>query len=364
MVGSSPLARGRLDRATGEPFLTGIIPARAGSTISPRWSPGHWRDHPRSRGVDALTRSRLLDPPGSSPLARGRPKEAFEVQVTPGIIPARAGSTYPRPVSTERGGDHPRSRGVDFVKPTSRGGSGGSSPLARGRPNNLVQGTARDRDHPRSRGVDGPAVGYRGDPGGSSPLARGRLRDGAADHGERGIIPARAGSTGRPRRTGSPAGDHPRSRGVDAIVGAAVEAPDGSSPLARGRLRLGNSHDAPGGIIPARAGSTISSKRLRRASRDHPRSRGVDHNRDRIFFGATGSSPLARGRRKPAEAEPQLAWIIPARAGSTAMTGCPTIACRDHPRSRGVDEDDILLLGFLVGSSPLARGRLRYVAKA
>ena len=49
----------------------------------------------------------------------------------------------------------------------------------------------------------------------------------------------------------------------------------GSSPLARGLLCINIRLSAYCGIIPARAGFTTWGRGYGRASRDHPRSRGV-----------------------------------------------------------------------------------------
>ena len=215
VVGSSPLARG-LRR--------------------PRWcGPASRSDHPRSRGVYQGSRPPSCCPWGSSPLARGLPFDERTRIWMRGIIPARAGFT---PVPITHGAlptDHPRSRGVYAV--TTPGGYtvGGSSPLARGLLGaqdgaagavGIIPARAgftvrtrerhrRTRDHPRSRGVYGRAVGgayapqgssplargllgasktsYSG--AGSSPLARGLLAMDASQDVPAGIIPARAGFT-------------------------------------------------------------------------------------------------------------------------------------------------------------------------
>ena len=110
-------------------------------------------------------------------------------------------------------------------------------------------------DHPRSRGVYAAAYGDGDGHSGSSPLARGLL-PGAHDPGAPdGIIPARAGFTGRRATASTPPWDHPRSRGVY------LE-----------RLRP----------PPLRGG-------------DHPRSRGVYEGVWALPDYLPGSSPLARG---------------------------------------------------------------------
>ena len=75
------------------PARTGIIPARAGFTkrIYPSTLPTP--DHPRSRGVYSPSRRFLEHVGGSSPLARGLPENRKKNAVSLRIIPARAGFT-------------------------------------------------------------------------------------------------------------------------------------------------------------------------------------------------------------------------------------------------------------------------------
>ncbi len=294
--GSSPLARGRPGAPSSSTRAPGIIPARAGSTHTYQRMVSSSVDHPRSRGVDKRGGRVPPERPGSSPLARGRRGHGYRGLVEDGIIPARAGSTRLCSWPTTALRDHPRSRGVDKAPAAYRIACGGSSPLARGRPNRgilpilgigiiparagsttcLLASLLRDGDHPRSRGVDGPAVGHRGDAGGSSPLARGRQRL-TLDENDRGrIIPARAGSTRELSGAAAPLADHPRSRGVDASEKCVGRPIMGSSPLALGRRLPRTRASRKPRIIPARAGSTIRLRDFSHRLTDHPRSRGVD----------------------------------------------------------------------------------------
>ena len=153
------------------------------------------------------------------------------------------------------------------------------------------------------------------------------------------IIPARAGFTWR-RRTGSPRSeDHPRSRGVYATNHTANFNLPGSSPLARGLRRPRRPAPCRGRIIPARAGFTRGRAGSRRRPGDHPRSRGVYPRGLRWCAAVRGSSPLARG--------------LPSKCGATA----PQYA--DHPRSRGVYAAVWKPAPTVAGSSPLARGLLK-----
>ena len=211
-------------------------------------------------------------------------------------------------------------------------------------------------DHPRSRGVHcrSPAPSRRRK--GSSPLARGpRFRVFLHPKDDR-IIPARAGSTSPTHRPTSRAADHPRSRGVHFFVPFPLADYIGSSPLARGPLEHAICQLSDGGIIPARAGSTLSMPGLAKPGRDHPRSRGVHHLSPERATRSLGSSPLARGPPPLVSASPTPERIIPARAGSTAVRHLHRGAVEDHPRSRGVHQLGRDGNGDFTGSSPLARG--------
>ena len=215
-------------------------------------------DHPRSRGVYLSAAPGLHVQVGSSPLARGLPVGRPRSPRPGRIIPARAGFT---PASWTRQGaspDHPRSRGVYSRATTVTSSPGGSSPLARGLLGGKLGGggyvriiparagftpdgvrvLGADRDHPRSRGVYGFAPPLERIFRGSSPLARGLPGQVQAVEGAQGIIPARAGFTRRSGTAMSLSSDHPRSRGVYPGHAHRAQAVGGSSPLARGLLRV------------------------------------------------------------------------------------------------------------------------------
>ena len=219
--------------------------------------------------------------PGSSPLARGLRSPLGLRDHSFGIIPARAGFTLHSRTTRPSIRDHPRSRGV-YLKVSER------------------------------------AKSIRG----SSPLARGLLEADARLLASRGIIPARAGFTRSGLRQSRLQWDHPRSRGVYTFAGDMTPADTGSSPLARG-LPCGVCGGGAGhGIIPARAGFTLSRRQVRRIFEDHPRSRGVYILVDCGDSTEGGSSPLARGLPAEAMQASEAARIIPARAGFTEARPC------------------------------------------
>ena len=69
--GSSPLARGPLGGTIKAEVISGLIPARAGTTYPAQVPPAGCRAHPRSRGDHSLWEMVYGHLLGSSPLARG-----------------------------------------------------------------------------------------------------------------------------------------------------------------------------------------------------------------------------------------------------------------------------------------------------
>ncbi|KXI17740.1 hypothetical protein HMPREF3227_01351 [Corynebacterium sp. CMW7794] len=111
--------------------------------------------------------------------------------------------------------------------------------------------------------------------------------------------------------------------------------PHGSSPLTRGALRIFGERDRCGGLIPAHAGSTALSGVMLGIGGAHPRSRGEHQVLDTINPGRWGSSPLTRGARSQLRAVLPWPRLIPAHAGSTARPFSVQAGGKAHPRSRG-----------------------------
>ena len=152
---------------------------------------------------------------------------------------------------------------------------------------------------------------------GSSPLARGLPTTAPRPSPSTRIIPARAGFTGYPAWVRSRAPDHPRSRGVYRIGVVLRRWLRGSSPLARGLLEVVVTAPDLARIIPARAGFTATGSANSRTPGDHPRSRGVYEFPSILTAWNAGSSPLARGLQHGLRLARVLLGIIPARAGFT-----------------------------------------------
>ena len=195
MVGSSPPVRGAHWNRCLRSGRTGLIPARAGSTIVALFAGfAGWGSSPPVRGAR-----------GHHDWSRGHDW----------LIPARAGSTFrflARPIMS---GAHPRPCGEHLISSTLQPSCAGSSPPVRGAPH-------------------------------------AQLMAGAVS----GLIPARAGSTHQPVQLSLCSGAHPRPCGehiCTAIFNACVE---GSSPPVRGAQQPVKWVLQTVGLIPARAGST------------------------------------------------------------------------------------------------------------
>ena len=135
--------------------------------------------------------------------------------------------------------------------------------------------------------------------GGSSPLARGTHLDPPAKGGFFGLIPARAGNTRHAPPKAPHYGAHPRSRGEHQRQGCLGAAVEGSSPLARGTLKLFQAGHCGEGLIPARAGNTDVTYCDDLIIWAHPRSRGEHLTLQILKSHSPGSSPLARGTPDP-----------------------------------------------------------------
>ena len=170
---------------------------------------------------------------------------------------------------------------------------------------------------------------------GSSPRVRGAARRRQPRWRCGGIIPARAGSSSRTRRTPSSGRDHPRACGEQsmAVVQAAVD--DGSSPRVRGAADRPPRQRVPHRIIPARAGSSLCRYSPRRCIWDHPRACGEQSRVQPWTDDGRGSSPRVRGAAEYEYYISDCSRIIPARAGSSMPHSVTLRGMKDHPRACG-----------------------------
>ena len=133
VAGSSPLTRGKQDREARGAKVDGLIPAHAGKTSLPFGAKMKGTAHPRSRGENGHTKGTLKCISGSSPLTRGKLVSGSSLPSVRRLIPAHAGkTTRPAGICVDRRA-HPRSRGENqrafrILLPDQ-----GSSPLTRGK---------------------------------------------------------------------------------------------------------------------------------------------------------------------------------------------------------------------------------------
>ena len=219
--GSSPLTRGKLPSRRKDASQDGLIPAHAGKT-------GGWRDrrraaraHPRSRGENAHDGCPFMLGRGSSPLTRGKHQEIVEIPVDDRLIPAHAGKTPTTGPSYRSWRAHPRSRGENPIGRNARGAWRGSSPLTRGKHWVVAHRSALQGLIPAHAGKTRLPRTPACVVGGSSPLTRGKRGGEGSGCGTARLIPAHAGKTASLRRKASFARAHPRSRGENAPLAQA-----------------------------------------------------------------------------------------------------------------------------------------------
>ena len=374
--GSSPHARGTQFHPIQLACSQGIIPACAGNTQSanrPRMRP---RDHPRMRGEHFTTLPPLWKRQGSSPHARGTQNMVKQFWHIDGIIPACAGNTADLIDNRAIDEDHPRMRGEHYSYKIFYDRISGSSPHARGTPSlsphtvstfGIIPACAGNthktihrilhiRDHPRMRGEHVSVFGDGVYGEGSSPHARGTPNDFGQVAPESGIIPACAGNTDNHGTKHGSHRDHPRMRGEHCPRIVCCGCYQGSSPHARGTPGESFACQCALGIIPACAGNTSLSFLIPLARRDHPRMRGEHTGLNTVGLWYTGSSPHARGTPGERDDAWRIPGIIPACAGNTRLFPLYVLLYWDHPRMRGEHNASWPGANDSPGSSPHARG--------
>ena len=292
---------------------------------------------------------------GSSPRMRGTHKHHLRPQVEQRIIPAYAGNTSDDRQSGQRTGDHPRVCGEHIKTPQSTKPEKGSSPRMRGthdvpfsctvgtgiipayagNTNGIRAGLIPLGDHPRVCGEHFNAVRNATSPQGSSPRMRGTLGSVTDTIFDRGIIPAYAGNTSRTYFTGYLPWDHPRVCGEHSTKPEKSPAQQGSSPRMRGTRSRRFHPTVPRRIIPAYAGNTEVSGRVKSPPKDHPRVCGEHSPLMASCLPAAGSSPRMRGTLPCRVRALAARGIIPAYAGNTCRLMISSACPRDHPRVCG-----------------------------
>ena len=215
------------------------------------------------------------------------------------------------------------------------------------------------RAHPRPCGEHGAWIFGTATILGSSPPVRGARYQRLRQPAGCGLIPARAGSTLWFSSMVLFYWAHPRPCGEHTVTETRENITAGSSPPVRGALASTLGLSISSGLIPARAGSTAMTIVFKLSQRAHPRpcgEHGSDHSTTRAV---SGSSPPVRGAHRCAGLVNTPAGLIPARAGSTRPCPMPLASIWAHPRPCGEHPLWRRRALPLRGSSPPVRGARR-----
>ena len=320
-------------------------------------SSGGWRAHPRACGENFETFKSAIETAGSSPRVRGKPVPPQGMGQEPGLIPARAGKTFPRRTGRTASSAHPRACGENSDDATTALYRAGSSPRVRGKPilmcspqrnlgliparagKTIHCGTTGPRAaaHPRACGENEACADPLASVAGSSPRVRGKREAGSNAPRRPRLIPARAGKTGRGKLGHRPA--------------------PGSSPRVRGKQRGALDGGQGVGLIPARAGKTAYAFVAYLWRRAHPRACGENCGSAHFCSLAAGSSPRVRGKRDSAQRRGGPRGLIPARAGKTTVEIVNMSRRWAHPRACGENPRRRRAAPSRAGSSPRVRGK-------
>ena len=233
-LGSSPHVRGARLGHCCVVVHRGIIPACAGSTVQSQHIISRTEDHPRMCGEHKSLMFDKSTVPGSSPHVRGALGPAIDAQNGGGIIPACAGSTRPHLFSKLPSQDHPRMCGEHRSSASEQRDTTESSPHVRGALQVGVVAIGDAVNHPRMCGEHLSDSYRRVLDHESSPHVRGAPTFCLGALYALGIIPACAGSTGRPSWASSTPPNHPRMCGEHAPSSTSTACSTESSPHVRG----------------------------------------------------------------------------------------------------------------------------------
>ena len=155
---------------------------------------------------------------------------------------------------------------------------------------------------------------------GASPRARGTRIQRRRTLRLGRFIPACAGNTSLVRLGGSKEPVHPRVRGEHLSSTERCHLPSGSSPRARGTLLLDLDREGPFRFIPACAGNTRTRAGSGWTPAVHPRVRGGHDANGNVEVVINGSSPRARGTLRVGDLSLGFPRFIPACAGNTSAS--------------------------------------------
>ena len=313
----------------------GLIPARAGKTCRAPSAPSSSRAHPRACGENATNAAMCRTPSGSSPRVRGKPRRVRPLQRRRRLIPARAGKTGRTTTACRTASAHPRACGENDPPAPGLISVAGSSPRVRGKPARCPRlGRGSGLIPARAGKTGGRRPRWRWARG-SSPRVRGKLRREPRQHRARRLIPARAGKTTNEVQATGPSAAHPRACGENLDADLEAVSPQGSSPRVRGKRTVFQVVDSVHGLIPARAGKTWAVGLVDMIMPAHPRACGENVRDGHGARPVAGSSPRVRGKLRPGARRLRALGLIPARAGKTLTDARRRGSSRAHPRACG-----------------------------
>ena len=170
---------------------------------------------------------------------------------------------------------------------------------------------------------------------GSSPRMRGKPRQACHCFARAGLIPAHAGKTSLPTPEARRSAAHPRACGENTGPGQKTRTRPGSSPRMRGKPLIWASIVGKSGLIPAHAGKTSKLLSPLSSTGAHPRACGENVAFRSRFLQGGGSSPRMRGKRFRRVLAPGRVRLIPAHAGKTGVSSKLRRERSAHPRACG-----------------------------
>ena len=188
------------DFQPGRRFRRRFIPACAGNSRDPRTRRRAAPVHPRVCGELRERLVAAVQLGGSSPRVRGTPSRRSRRWAARRFIPACAGNSSPSPAACSRSSVHPRVCGElpEHQSPSSP--TAGSSPRVRGTPTTPARRPLSPAVHPRVCGELGRGGSVGHVPRGSSPRVRGTLLIVLVGLHDVRFIPACAGNSSPSRR--------------------------------------------------------------------------------------------------------------------------------------------------------------------
>ena len=186
--------RGKLHwRGWGVPVQRNI-PAHAGKTMGPCGCGVKTEEHPRACGENSWSSSLNLMTPGTSPRMRGKRGPFVYALPKPRNIPAHAGKTDVKQITTVRHAEHPRACGENVAfcvwHVCVR-----NIPAHAGKTQRHQMGMGKHQEHPRACGENHSTSACSWAIFGTSPRMRGKQHHQACLGRHSGNIPAHAGKT-------------------------------------------------------------------------------------------------------------------------------------------------------------------------